>query len=235
MTTRPLTALVTGANRGLGRHIARELLQRGARVYAGARNPDSVDLDGAIPVAVDLDNPATIAAAAATAGDVNVLVNNAAAYHEVDLLYGDLKDARAEIDTNVFGTLQAIRAFAPVIESNGGGNILNILSALSWLSIPETGGYSASKSAAWSMTNSIRLQLHRRGIVVAALHVAFMDTDMASGFAADKSDPADVARQAVDGIIANAWEILADDLSAKIQGGLAGGVAVLYPQLADPA
>lgn len=235
MTTTPLTALVTGANRGLGRHIARELLYRGARVYAGARNPDSVDLDGAIPIAVDLDDPATIAAAAATAGTVNVLVNNAAAYHEVDLLHGDLDEARAELNTNVFGTLQVIRAFAPIIESNGGGNILNILSALSWLSIPETGGYSASKSAAWSMTNSVRLQLYPRGIVVAALHVAFMDTDMAAGFTAAKSDPADVARQAVDGIIANTWEILADDLSVKIQGDLAGGVTVLYPQLADSA
>ena len=149
-------ALVTGANRGLGAKIAEELVSRGARVYAGARDPESVTVQGVTPVAIDTTDPATIAAAVQAAGDVTVLINNAGIARDVDLLDGDLDGARAEMDTNYFGTLAAIRAFAPVIEANGGGAILNVLSVLSWISFPDSGGYCASKSAEWSMTNAVR-------------------------------------------------------------------------------
>jgi NAD(P)-dependent dehydrogenase (short-subunit alcohol dehydrogenase family) len=227
------TALVTGANRGLGRHFSAELLRRGARVYAGARNPGSIDLDGAIPVAVDITDPASVAAAAEAAGDVTLLVNNAGISVGTGLLTGDLDDARREMDTNYFGTLTVVRAFAPVIERNGGGAILNVLSVLSWLSIPDLGGYCASKSAEWSMTNALRAELASRGIGVTALHVGLMDTDMTEGMDAPKSDPAEVAVLAVDAIAAGAFEVLADDVSRGVQAGLAGGVAALYPQLAN--
>ncbi|MDT5293014.1 MAG: hypothetical protein QOF88_7903 [Mycobacterium sp.] len=227
------TALVTGANRGLGRHFSAELLRRGARVYAGARNPGSIDLDGAIPVAVDITDPASVASAAEAAGDVTLLVNNAGISVGTGLLTGDLDDARREMDTNYFGTLTVVRAFAPVIERNGGGAILNVLSVLSWLSIPDLGGYCASKSAEWSMTNALRAELASRGIGVTALHVGLMDTDMTEGMDAPKSDPAEVAVLAVDAIAAGAFEVLADDVSRGVQAGLAGGVAALYPQLAN--
>ncbi|MDT5195490.1 MAG: hypothetical protein QOH20_2244 [Mycobacterium sp.] len=227
------TALVTGANRGLGRHFSAELLRRGARVYAGARNPGSIDVDGAIPVAVDITDPASVAAAAEAAGDVTLLVNNAGVSVGTGLLTGDLDDARREMDTNYFGTLTVVRAFAPVIERNGGGAILNVLSVLSWLSIPDLGGYCASKSAEWSMTNALRAELASRGIGVTALHVGLMDTDMTEGMDAPKSDPAEVAVLAVDAIAAGAFEVLADDVSRGVQAGLAGGVAALYPQLAN--
>jgi NAD(P)-dependent dehydrogenase (short-subunit alcohol dehydrogenase family) len=226
------TALVTGANRGLGRHFTAELVRRGARVYAGARNPASVDFDGVIPVAVDVTNPASVAAAAEAAGDVTLLVNNAGIDTGTDLLTGDLDDARREMDTNYFGTLSVARAFVPVIERNGGGAILNVLSVLSWVSVPDTGGYCASKAAAWSMTNALRAGLADRGIVVTALHVGLMDTDMASGRDTPKSDPAEVAALAVDAVAAGAFEVLADDVSRGVQAGLGGGVASLYPQLA---
>jgi NAD(P)-dependent dehydrogenase (short-subunit alcohol dehydrogenase family) len=225
-------ALVTGANRGLGAQIARQLVSRGARVYAGARNPSTVTLDGVTPLAVDTTDAATIAAAVQAAGNVTLLVNNAGIERGVDLLSGDLDDARAELETNYFGTLEMIRAFAPVIESNGGGAILNVLSVLSWVSTPDSAGYCASKSAEWSMTNAVRAQLLGRGIVVSGLHVGLMATEMAAGFDGPKTDPAEIAAQAIDGIAAGAYEILADDLSRGVQAGLAGGVAALYPDLA---
>ena len=226
------TALVTGANRGLGLQFAQELRSRGAKVYAGARNPSSVTLDGVIPVAIDTTNPATINAAAEAAGDVTLLINNAGISRGVDLLDGDLDDARAEMDTNYFGTLAVIRAFAPKIEANGGGAILNVLSVLSWVSFPNTGGYCASKSAEWSMTNALRAQLAGRKISVTGLHVGLMATEMAAGYDTPKADPTAVARMALDGVADGAYEVLADDVSRQVQAGLSGGVAALYPDLA---
>jgi NAD(P)-dependent dehydrogenase (short-subunit alcohol dehydrogenase family) len=226
------TALVTGANRGLGSHFTRQLLERGAKVYAGARNPDSIDIDGAIPIAVDITDPASVAAAAKTAGDVTLLVNNAGIATNTNLLTADLDGAHREMETNYFGTLSAVRAFAPVIEGNGGGGILNVLSVLAWFSLPLTSGYCASKSAAWSMTNAVRVELADRGIVVTALHVGLMDTDMAEDLPGDKANPADVAALALDGVAAAAYEVLADETSRQVQAGLAGGVNAIYPQLA---
>jgi NAD(P)-dependent dehydrogenase (short-subunit alcohol dehydrogenase family) len=223
------TALVTGANRGLGRAVAAELLARGAQVYAGARRPESVDLPGARPLALDITDRDSIAAAVAAAGDITILVNNAGSPPGADLLLADVDAVRAEFETHVFGTLAMSRACAPVIEANGGGAILNVLSVLSWYSVVDKGAYGAAKAAAWSMTNALRISLAPRGVWMTALHVGFIDTDMA----ADESDPklpaADVARVAVDGIEANLAEILVDDVSRNVQAGLAGGVRALYP------
>ncbi|MFF1308340.1 SDR family oxidoreductase [Streptomyces sp. NPDC058307] len=225
------TVLVTGANRGLGRALAAELLGRGASVYAAARNPADVDLPGAQPIALDITDPASVTAAARATGDVTVLINNAGSSTGTDLLTGDLDNIRLELDTHFYGTLSVVRAFAPQIAANGGGAILNILSALSWFSFPGSGAYCAAKSAQWSLTNSLRLQLAEQGIRVAGLHVAYMDTDMTRAVTAPKSAPADVARLAADGIANGAYEILADDISREVQSGLAGGVTALYPEL----
>ena len=225
------TALVTGANRGFGRHLAAELLARGATVYAGARNPDSVDLPGVTPVRLDITDPASVAAAATLAGDVNLLINNAGIETGTDLLDGDLDLVRLELETHYFGNLSMIRAFAPIIAGNGGGTILNVLSALSWVNFPDVGAYGAAKSAEWAMTNALRVQLAERGVRVAGLHVGYMDTDMTAGVDAPKSDPALIARIGVDGIESDAYEIVTDETSRQVQAGLAGGVAALYPQL----
>ncbi|MER7564149.1 SDR family oxidoreductase [Streptomyces sp. NPDC048523] len=225
------TVLVTGANRGLGRALAAELLSRGASVYAAARNPDDVDLPGANPIALDITDAASVSAAARATGDVTVLINNAGSSTGTDLLTGDLDNLRLEMDTHYYGTLSVVRAFAPQIAANGGGAILNILSALSWFSFPGSGAYCAAKSAQWSLTNSLRLQLADQGIRVAGLHVAYMDTDMTRAVTAPKSAPADVARLAADGIANGVYEILADDISREVQSGLAGGVTALYPEL----
>ncbi|MEV6295724.1 SDR family oxidoreductase [Streptomyces sp. NPDC051896] len=225
------TALVTGANRGLGRALARELVARGATVYGAARRPDQIDLPGVKAIRIDVTDPASVAAAAEEVRDITVLINNAGSSTGADLLTGSWDDVRLEMETHYLGTLGMIRAFAPVIESQGGGAILNILSVLSWVTFPAVGAYSAAKSAQWSLTNEVRQQLAPRGITVSGLHVGYMDTDMARHVTEPKTDPADVARAAVDGIAAGAPEIVVDDLSRRIQAGLSGGVAALYPQL----
>jgi NAD(P)-dependent dehydrogenase (short-subunit alcohol dehydrogenase family) len=226
------TALVTGANRGLGRQLATQLLARGATVYAGARNPDTVDLPGAKAVQLDITDPASVAAAADVAGDVSLLINNAGSSTGSDLLGGDLEDIRLEMETHYFGTLSVVRAFAPKIAANGGGSILNILSVLSWISFPAIGAYSAAKSAEWSLTNALRPELAEQNIRIAGLHVGYMDTDMAASVTGPKADPADVAEIALDGIAAGAYEIVADEISRSVLAGLSGGVPALYPQLA---
>lgn len=226
------TALVTGANRGLGRHLAEQLRDRGAHVYAGARNPASVDIDGVTPLQLDVTDPASVAAAAEAAKDVSILINNAGIGTGASLLTGDVADIRREFETNVFGTLAVTRAFAPQLGAHGQSFVVNVLSVLSWLSLPQVGGYSASKSAQWSVTNGLRQELAEQDTRVAGLHVGYMDTDLAAHVDEPKLDPADVARIALDAIEAGETEILADDLSRTVRAGLAGGVAALYPTVA---
>ncbi|GAA0629974.1 SDR family oxidoreductase [Kutzneria viridogrisea] len=226
------TALVTGANRGLGRHFAAQLLGRGATVYAAARNPVSIDLPGAIPVALDVTNPESVAAAAKSVSGLSLLVNNAGSSTGSSLLHGSLDDIRLEMETHYFGTLAVTRAFAPQLAEQGGGAVLNVLSVLSWFTSPATAAYSAAKSAAWSLTNALRLELAEQGTRVSALHVGYMDTDMARHVDGAKTDPAAVAKLALDGVAAGELEILADEVSRTVRAGLAGGAKALYPQFA---
>ncbi|MCZ8519450.1 MULTISPECIES: SDR family oxidoreductase [Paenibacillus] len=225
------TALITGANRGFGRHLAQELLSRGAKVYGGARNPDSIDIPGVIPVQLDITNPQEVAAAAMAAKDVTLLINNAGSSTGASLLDGDLDQIQLELNTHFFGTLSMIRAFAPILANHGGGSILNILSVLSWVSIGSAGAYTAAKAAEWALTNELRLHLYPQGVRVAGLHVGFMDTDMTSGIEAPKVNPADIAKIAIDGLESDSLEIVADDLSREVQRALADGVTAIYPQL----
>jgi NAD(P)-dependent dehydrogenase (short-subunit alcohol dehydrogenase family) len=214
-------ALVTGANRGLGRHFAAQLLERGAKVYAAARRLDSIDLPGAIPLQLDITDPASVARAAKEATNVTFLVNNAGSSTQQSLLTGDTDLIRLEIETHFFGTLAATRAFVPVIEGNGGGAILNVLSVLSWLHPGALGAYTAAKAAEWAMTDAVRDELAPSGIQVAGLHVAYMDTDMAAGVPADqKTHPAIVAALALDAVAAGATEILADEVTRGVKAGL---------------
>ncbi|MZF53961.1 SDR family NAD(P)-dependent oxidoreductase [Streptomyces sp. SID5594] len=215
-------AVVTGANRGLGRHLAAQLLERGATVYAAARRPGTVDLPGAIPLRLDVTDEESIRAAARTASDATLLVNNAGISTATSLLTGDLDAVRREMETNFYGPLGVTRAFTPVIEGNGGGAVLNILSVLSWLHPAGLGSYAAAKAAAWALTDATREELAPRGITVSALHVGYMDTDMAAAVPADqKADPADVAAQALDGIEKGLPEILADATTRQVRQSLA--------------
>ncbi|MEU8235779.1 SDR family oxidoreductase [Actinoplanes sp. NPDC048967] len=220
-------ALVTGANRGIGRQFVLELLARGAaKVYATARNPELVDIPGVEVLALDITDPASVAAAAARAGDVNLLINNAGITTHTNLVTGDLDKIRLELDTHFWGTLNVIRAFAPVL---GGGAVLNVLSRLSWVSYNGANAYSAAKAAEWSLTNGVRLELAEQGTLVTGLLLGAADTDMMAGFDIDKADPADIARAALDGIEAGALEVIADEATAEVKAALAGDPRVLYP------
>ena len=226
-------ALVTGANRGLGAAFCRVLLEQGAsKVYAGARDPATIQIAGVIPVRLDITSPADVAAASAHCSDITLLVNNAGILTGTSVLADDgLEGARREFETNVFGTLSMSRAFAPVLGDNGGGAIINVLSVLSWLSIPAGALYCASKSAAWSLTNALRLELLDQHTQVVALHVGYMDTDMAAGVDAPKASPDDVAGQALAAVEAGAFEVLADDTSRYVRGALSADLTALYPTL----
>ena len=227
------TALVTGANRGLGRHFTEQLIARGATVYAGARNPSAVDVPGAIPIRLDVTDAASVDAAAREVSGVGLVVNNAGSYTGAGFLEGSMEDIRREMDTHYYGTLAVTRAFAPQLAAApGGGALLNVLSVLSWLSARGFGAYAAAKSAEWSLTNGLRSELAEHGVRVTALHVGFIDTDMVSHVNAPKVDPALVAGLALDGVAAGDAEVLADDHSRRVQAGLAGGVAALYPRAA---
>ncbi len=216
-----ITVLVTGANRGLGKKIAAEFVARGAKVYATARRSETVDAPGVIPVQLDITDPESVRRAAEIATDVTVLVNNAGISTRANLLTGPIEDVRAEMDTHYFGTLNVIREFAPVIERNGGGAILNVLSVLSWMHPASSGAYAAAKAAAWALTDAVRDELAPRGIDVTALHVGYMDTDMVSYILAEqKTDPAVVSRLAVDGVLSGATEVLADEWARNAKKGL---------------
>ena len=225
------TAFVTGANRGLGLRFATALRDRGATVYAGARDPGTVTLDGVVPVRIDVTDPASVAAAAAAAPGVDLLVNNAGTFSTGPLLTGDDAGAVArELATHVLGPLAVTRAFAPSLTAAGGA-VVDVLSVLSWVTLPGTGAYSVAKAAAWALANGLRLELSAHGVSVTSVHVGYMDTDMAAGVDAPKTDPAQVAAAALDAVEAGEPEVLVDDVSRQVRAGLAGGVAALYPGL----
>jgi NAD(P)-dependent dehydrogenase (short-subunit alcohol dehydrogenase family) len=223
--------LVTGGGRGLGKAIAAEALARGAsKVYATARDPHTVTTPGVVPLALEVTDPAAITALAEQVQDVTVLVNNAGVAHSEPFVAGDLDRIRQELEINYFGPLLMTRAFVPRIRANGGGHILNVASVLSWLALGNS--YSATKAALWSMNNALRLELQPDGIGVTGLHVGYMDTDMAAHIdPSGKTAPEEVARLALDGVQAGAFEVLADDLSRQVRGALSADVTALYPQL----
>ena len=222
MQVRDSVAFVTGANRGLGLAFARALLAAGARkVYAGVRDPAGLREPGLVPIGLDLTRTGEIEAAARDCGDVNLLVNNAGVAERQAFLAEDaLQAARLEMETHFFGPLVLSRAFAPVLAANGGGAIVNVLSVLSWLNVPEFATYSASKSAAWSLTNGLRGELRAQGTRVLALHVGFMNTDMVSDIVAPKAAPPDVARQVIEALESGSDEVLADDFTRQVKQGL---------------
>ncbi|MGW1130296.1 SDR family NAD(P)-dependent oxidoreductase [Streptomyces griseoluteus] len=223
------TAIVTGANRGLGRAFAGELVRRGATVYAAARRPELVDLDGVEPLALDITDADSVAAAADRAGDVTLLINNAASTDGGNLVTGDMTAIRGVMDTNYYGTLHMVRAFAPVLARNGGGAILNVLSAAAWKTVPGNTAYAAAKSAEWGLTNGIRAELAGQGTLVSALVPGLVATSTLLAFAAehdfplppeDLNEPADLASFALDRLAAGDTEIL-DQLSVRTKRALA--------------
>ena len=215
-------ALVTGANRGIGRALARELLQRGAaKVYAAARDPRQVDLPGAEALRLDVTDPDSVAAAAEAMRDLTLVVNNAGVSRYQNLVDGDPEGLRAELDTHLWGTLAVTRATAATLARNGGGAIVNILSVLSWTSTMGATSYSVAKAAQWALTNGVRLELAAQHTHVLGVHLGAADTDLMRGFDVPKLDPADVARATLDGLEAGDLEVLVDDPSRFVKAALA--------------
>jgi NAD(P)-dependent dehydrogenase (short-subunit alcohol dehydrogenase family) len=225
-------ALVTGGNRGIGATFVQALLDGGAaKVYAAARDPKKVTVPGAVPLRVDITDPESVRAAAEQAGDVDLLVNNAGISTGATLLDGGLDDWRREFETHVLGTLTVSRAFAPILGRNGGGGIINVLSALSWFSMPASAAYCAAKSAEWSLTNALRVELAPQKTQVTALHMGYVDTDLIAHIDAPKSAPADIVRAALAGFAAGDLEVTADDTAKQVKSALSQGVEALYAGL----
>lgn len=214
--------LITGANRGLGLAFAKEALARGAhKVYAAARNPASITLEGVIPVKLDVNNPEDVARVACDYDDVTLLINNAGVAETGGFLSEDAEAMlRRQLETNLFGPLKLSRAFAPVLAANGGGGIINVLSIASWITGPLLATYSATKSAAWSLTNALRQELSEQQTQVLGLHVGFIDTDLTNGMDVPKIAPNLVAERTFDGLEQNAHQILADEATQQVHQAL---------------
>ena len=232
MNIQNAVVLVTGANRGIGLAFTRQLLARGARkVYAAARVPAPVTLPGVQALRLDVTKPEEIAAAAQQANDVTLVINNAGIAQPGGFLADDSDAvARRIFETNFFGMLNVSKTFAPVLKANGGGALLNVLSVASWVNGGELAAYSASKSAAWSLTNALRHELAAQKTQVLGLHMAYVDTDLTRGFEVQKSSAEEIVQRALDGLEAGADEVLADALTQQVRQGLTAPRPAYLPQ-----
>lgn len=213
-------AIVTGANRGLGRQFAAQLLDRGAaKVYAAARRPESIDLPGAEAIGLDVTEPDQVDAAARTVGAADIVINNAGFSSFARLVDGDMDDIRREIDVNYFGALHVVRAFAPAMRERGRGTFLNVSSVMAWLGYEHSNSYGASKAANWAMSNGLREEL-APGIQISSLLLGSTDTDMMKGIDAPKNRPDVLVSTALDQFEDGVAEILADEAARALKAGL---------------
>ncbi|MFE1393012.1 SDR family oxidoreductase [Nocardiopsis alba] len=235
MDMRNEIALVTGANREIGNGFVEELRARGAKkIYAAVRRPETVpEMESVVPLRLDVTDDASVARAAELAGDTTLLINNAGVSTFARLIDGAEEDIRLEMETNFFGPLRMVRAFAPILGANGGGAVLNVLSVMAWMAFEHSNGYGASKAAAWSLTNGVRHELAAQGTRVTGLAMASVDTDMIADIEDEKSDPRVIAKAALDGVEAGAFEVLADARTAGWKSRLGEDPALLYPHLTE--
>jgi NAD(P)-dependent dehydrogenase (short-subunit alcohol dehydrogenase family) len=205
-------ALVTGANRGLGRAYVDALLAAGAaKVYAAARDPQSISNPLVTTIRLDITSAEQVTAAAAQCTDLTLLVNNAGIMLGSPMIAEGSEDAmRREMEVNVFGTLRMVRAFAPALAANGGGAIVNVLSVVSWFTAPFNATYCASKHAELAVTDACRMQLNAQGTRVLGVYAGYIDTDMAAGVDAEKSTPREVAERSLEAVESGIDHVLAD-------------------------
>ncbi|MEU3299996.1 SDR family oxidoreductase [Streptomyces sp. NPDC006678] len=222
-------ALVTGANRGIGKAFAQALLAHGAaKVYAGAREPETVRDPGLVPLRLDVTDEEQVAAVARAADDVGIVVNNAGIADGPSLLEGSFDGARREMEVNYFGTWAVSRAFAPVLAAHGGGALVNMLSVASWVANRRLPSYAASKSAQWSLTNAFRLALREQGTLVVGVYAGYVDTDLAADIDSPKILATDVAEKTMAALLNDESEVLVDDTTRQIRAALSGDLETLY-------
>lgn len=234
------TVLVTGASRGLGRCIAEELLARGAAcVYAAAPEPGSLkaivsrDRKRVVRLALDITDEDQVQEAARTADDVSLVFNNAGVMALGTPLDAELNLVERDMRVNYLGTLLVTRSFAPVLERQGGGAFVNIISLLGLAPITGMSPYCASKAAAHSLTQALRHELAGRGIAVLGVYPGGLNTDMLAGVDAPKAEPADVARAILDAIESGEQEdITPDQFSSDAYAGWRADPKALERQLA---
>ena len=213
------TALVTGANRGLGRAFVEALREAGCtKIYAAVRAIETIAPDaGVAPLQLDITNEKQVSSAAARCQDVDLLINNAGVARFTSALgTTTTSNARIEMETNYFGMLAMCRAFAPILKRSGGGALVNMLSVTSFFNAPMQGSYCASKAAAWSLTKDVRFELRAQGTLVIGVYAGYIDTDMTTDITAPKSSPADIAAAVLAGIENGTEDILADERSRNV-------------------
>jgi len=233
-------AFVTGANRGIGKAYIAALVQAGTRrIYATARNvetlKDVVALapDRIVPIALDVTHPEQILAAAKIATDVTLLINNAGVLSAGGFFTpNSVENAQWEMNTNYFGTLKMIRAFAPILKANGGGAIVNLLSIVSVVSVPVYGSYSASKAALHSLTQGIRAELAQQGTHVVGVFPGPVDTDMAEGVPMDKVAPSEIAHASLQAVEKQIEDVYPDPVSQNVFATLQAPLKALEQQFA---
>jgi NAD(P)-dependent dehydrogenase (short-subunit alcohol dehydrogenase family) len=226
MRIQDATVLVTGANRGIGRAFVEALAEAGAsKIYATARNVKTlspvvaIDPTRIVPLQLDVTDRKAVSELPALADDVDLLINNAGSLAFGDILEVPLETVGDQLDTNFYGPLYMARAFAPALEKNGGGAIVNVLTLLSMVSAPGMAAYNASKAAAWSTTQSLRASLADRGIAVYGVFPGAIDTDMLDGVEMDKTSPEHVAQAVLSGIEAEEEDIFPDPMSTQVYAG----------------
>ena len=229
MDIKGCVALVTGGNRGIGEGFVRALLAGGARkVYAGSRDPRAAaHLESEFSrrceaIELDVTDGAEVATAATRCGEVSLLVNNSGVFTNRMLIGAfDMSGAREEMEVNYFGVLAMCRAFAPVLAKNGGGAIVNVLSAAALVNLPIMGGYPPSKAAARSLSAGVRAELAEQGTQVIALIVGSVETRMASHVDGAKETPEDIARAGLKALKHGIDEMDTDPMAVEVRAGLA--------------
>jgi NAD(P)-dependent dehydrogenase (short-subunit alcohol dehydrogenase family) len=212
--------LVSGANRGIGAATVRELLKTNvAKVYVGARNPNSLPDFGdarVVPLQLDVTNDESVKAAAAAATDVDVLLNNAGTMGFGDVISSPQEAIDADMQTNFYGTLRVTRAFVPHFVSRGSGMIANVVSVVGLAAVPLLGGYSASKAALQSLTQALRGTLEKSGVTVIGIYPGPVDTDLAKQIPLEKVTPESAAENIVRGIEAGETYIFPDPMALQV-------------------
>ena len=217
------TVLVTGANRGIGKALVKEALNRGAKgVFAGTRGALANTDPRVTVLTLDVTNASQIQRAVDEVADLDVLINNAAIS-----IYGDLTDLdviQKQLDVNLLGLLKVTQAFLPLLIRSKGA-VVNILSMTSIAPVPVLPGYSISKAAALSLTQSLRALLARQEVGVHGVILGAIDTDMSRDFDVPKVSPESAAAGIFDGLEKGEEDIFPDPTSRSLADGWRSGVA----------